>query len=66
MTDCIHEMPTETCSYCKEKKPYDGAIWDAKFAGPCAYCISNIEVGDSVRWSDDGITVVHARHGYGP
>lgn len=39
----------------------DGS-WPAKYDGLCAYCESEIQQGDPVRWNDDNTAVVCGHH----
>lgn len=61
MIDCIHELPLDQCSLCA-KKPYVGPFWDAKYEQMCPRCDGVISVGDRVRWDDDGVKTIHAKH----
>ena len=60
MIDCIHELPLDQCGYCK--KPYSGPFWDAKYETICSLCSMVISEGDRVRWDDDGLKPIHAKH----
>lgn len=60
--DCIHELPLDQCSLCKAKPAYTGPFWDAKYEQMCPKCLNVIGVGDRVRWDDDGVQVIHAKH----
>ncbi len=62
MADCIHEIESTTCSYCRPTPRYQGPYWDALYPGLCVICQLTIEVGDRVRWSRDNTDVQHAKH----
>lgn len=47
------------CAHCKRK---DDPAWPAKYQGACALCERGVEVGQLIRWSQDGGAVEHAHH----
>lgn len=56
------ELLVGECAHCKAS---GGPFWDAKYEGICKApgCTSPvIDVGERVKWSQDGCNVIHARH----
>jgi hypothetical protein len=57
------DLLVDQCAHCR---PVDlGRSWPAKFEAVCAWttCLQVIDVGEEVRWSEEGSRVQHARHG---
>lgn len=63
------ELLKNQCAHCKEVKERDEGdkeivYWDAKYETVCRWptCQLVIDVGERVKWSPDGGSVVHAKH----
>lgn len=54
----IHEM--SWCSTCRPQQ--DPGWWPARYATKCDYCQVQIQVGEPVKWDDEGTKVLHRNH----
>lgn len=55
----LTELMVSDCAHCRHK---DDPAWPAKYEGHCALCTAPIEIGQSIRWSQDGGEVEHGYH----
>lgn len=55
----VTEMETASCAHCRGPR---GPTWQAKYNGTCHLCRKEIELGELVRWSEDGSATQHASH----
>lgn len=62
MSRCdLTELLVEDCAHCRLVETY---TWPARYEGLCkaAGCNTIIDVGELVKWSQDGTSTIHARH----
>ena len=57
----VTELLITSCSHCKAS---GGPFWAARYEGVCRAegCSDLIEVGQRVKWNQEGTGVIHARH----